>query len=98
LFALSPDLLNLVALGRCLDELQNEHFRIAPSNLLPERALAQAVLLGVVVLAKAYRVPIIGLLTDASAAPGANMRDLDWAPIAAGNAAPVRAHKVTVRL
>src|SRR5690349_19655416 len=55
-------------------------------------------LLSMVELAQAHRAPIVRLLADASAAPHANVRDLDRPTATAVEAALMRPHEVTVRL
>jgi hypothetical protein len=52
------------------------------SECLPECALADAVLLVMVMLAEAHSVPVVRLLSDARTATHANMGDLDRATVA----------------
>jgi hypothetical protein len=88
-------LLDLVALGRCLDERCDQSLDI---KACPERLLSHAMLLGMVKLAQTYRAPIIRLLPDACAAPHADVRDLDRSAATAVEAAFMRPHEVAVRL
>lgn len=63
-----------------------------------ERALAETVLFGVMVLAKTECKKIVWTLPDASTASNPDVRDLDGAAATVRHTALVRTHEVTMRL
>jgi hypothetical protein len=86
---------DLGSAGAGLAELGYEGFNI-DASIIPERRLSDTVLVAVAIPAKAYGAPVIRFLRHARAAAETNMRDLDRAPAASGDAAFMRAHEIAV--
>jgi hypothetical protein len=63
-----------MALGACRTERSDQ---LGQRAILPERPLANPMLLRMAVPAKGNRVPIVWLLTDSGTAPDADMGNLD---------------------